>query len=228
MNVIAYYRVSTRQQGLSGLGLEAQKEIVSRFVKNSQYLLIGEYTEIETSTKDTLENRPILQKAIMHARRTKSILLIAKLDRLSRSVYVTSLLHKSGVEFIACDMPMANRLTIQIMAAIAEHEAKMISERTRASLAALKARGVLLGAHNPKCRAGFSVEEMHKGREKSNKVNHQKAVEDYRDLSSIALRMRQEGKTLKDIARFLNNAGHTTRTGVEFCPKKVSRLLTYC
>lgn len=109
--LVAYYRVSTERQGQSRLGLDGQRTAVLQHVKITGCELIGEYTEVERSHRDDLDNRPELRKAIRHAKRSKATLVIAKLDRLSRSVFVTAELMKSGVEFVACDNPTANRLT---------------------------------------------------------------------------------------------------------------------
>src|SRR5438309_7442947 len=143
---IAYYRVSTDKQGASGLGLEAQREAVRRVARDIPVL--AEFTEVETAKKSTASNRPQLQAAIEEAKRRSATLLIAKLDRLARNGYFISGLMESGVDFIAADMPQANRLTVHIMAAFAEHEARAISERTKSALGALKARGIKLG--NPR------------------------------------------------------------------------------
>lgn len=142
---VAYYRVSTQQQGASGLGLEAQKAAVSRYISSNE--LVGEFTEIETGKgAKALQTRPQLSAALSLAKISHSTLLVAKLDRLARNVHFISGLIESGVKFVALDMPMASTLTLHVMAAFAEHEAKMISERTKAALAAAKARGVILGA----------------------------------------------------------------------------------
>jgi DNA invertase Pin-like site-specific DNA recombinase len=143
---IAYYRVSTDKQGLSGLGLEAQQEAVKRIARAAP--VIAAYTEVETAKRSHTRNRPQLAAAIEETIRRGATLLIAKLDRLARNVYFISGLMESKVDFVACDMPDANRLTVHIMAAFAEHEARAISERTKAALAALKARGVKLGNPN--------------------------------------------------------------------------------
>lgn len=150
---IAYYRVSTQKQGLSGLGLEAQQETVARYLGGSASELIGEFIETETGKgADALAKRPQLRAALEACRKSGAKLLIAKLDRLARNVhFITGLMEaakgngKNAVKFVACDMPEANDLTIHIMAAFAEHEAKRISERTKDALRAAKARGKFLG-----------------------------------------------------------------------------------
>jgi DNA invertase Pin-like site-specific DNA recombinase len=150
---IAYYRVSTSKQGASGLGLGAQQEAVARYLNGGAWELVGEFTETETGKgADALAKRPQLRAAMDACRKYGAKLLIAKLDRLARNVhFVTGLMEaskgssKNAVKFVACDMPEANDLTIHIMAAFAEHEAKRISERTKDALRAAKARGKLLG-----------------------------------------------------------------------------------
>ncbi len=139
---IAYYRVSTAAQGRSGLGLEAQQAAVSAFLQGRDHDLAGQFVEVESGRNS---ERPRLGEALALARKLKATLVIAKLDRLARSVSFIANLMDAGVEFVACDMPAANRLTLHIMAAVGEAEAMMISERTIAALAAAKARGVRLG-----------------------------------------------------------------------------------
>ena len=145
---IAYYRVSTQRQGSSGLGLDAQREAVSRYIPNAPGSLLAEFTEVETGKgANPLAKRPELRRALDECKKRGAVLVIAKLDRLARNVHFVSGLMESRVRFIACDMPEANELTIHIMAAFAEHEAKRISERTKEALAAAKARGVKLGVN---------------------------------------------------------------------------------
>ncbi len=141
---IAYYRVSTERQGASGLGLDAQRQAVSGFVGSGQ--LVSEFTEIESGRRHA--NRPQLLAALAECRRRRAVLLIARLDRLARNVAFISALMENGTDFVACDMPTANRLTIHILAAVAEHEREMISKRTKAALAEAKRRGTRLG--NPR------------------------------------------------------------------------------
>ncbi|KVC77149.1 resolvase [Burkholderia ubonensis] len=147
---VAYYRVSTAKQGVSGLGLEAQRESVTRYLNGGRWELVGEFTETETGKgADALSKRPQLRAALDLCKKRGARLIIAKLDRLARNVHFVSGLMESKVKFVAVDMPEANELTIHIMAAFAEHEAKRISERTKDALAAAKARGVVLGATGP-------------------------------------------------------------------------------
>ncbi len=222
---IAYYRVSTQKQDDSHLGLEAQESTVQRYCAGNNIVLMRSYTEIETGTKNNLDNRPILQKALGHCKRIGATLIIAKLDRLSRSVYFTSLLHASGLEFICCDMPFANRITIQIMAIMAEQEAKVISERTKSALCALKQRGIKLGTHRPECRNNLSCVGRVLGNKRGSQRNQQNKKEAYSDLLPEIIRMRKAGKTHKYIAESLNIRGETTRTGCLFLPITISRLV---
>jgi len=144
-NFIAYYRVSTKRQGQSGLGLDAQKEAVMTYLNGGSWTLREEYTEVESGRK--VKNRPALQEAIAACRKHKATLVIAKLDRLARNVAFISNLMESKVEFVAVDNPHATRFTLHILAAVAEHEAEMISQRTKAALSASKARGTELGSY---------------------------------------------------------------------------------
>ncbi len=139
---IAYYRVSTAAQGRSGLGIEGQQAAVTAFLATQDHELITSFTEVESGKN---ADRPQLTTALALARRQKAKLIISKLDRLSRNLSFLANLIESSVEIVIADMPTANRLTIQLMAVVAEHEARMISERTKAALAAAKARGVILG-----------------------------------------------------------------------------------
>ncbi|OJW52831.1 MAG: resolvase [Alphaproteobacteria bacterium 41-28] len=142
---IAYYRVSTDRQGRSGLGLEAQRTAVGAYLRD-KYKLVAEFTEIESGKRN---DRPELMKALAECKRQHARLIIAKLDRLARNLHFISGLMESGIEFIACDVPGANRMMLQILAVFAEHEREMISKRTKEALAAAKARGCRLGNPNP-------------------------------------------------------------------------------
>jgi DNA invertase Pin-like site-specific DNA recombinase len=144
LQFISYYRVSTDRQGASGLGLDAQRAAVLAHVGGGQ--LVAEYTEIESGRKHT--NRPQLLSALAECRKRRATLVIAKLDRLGRNVAFIAALMDSQTDFVACDNPHANRLMLHMLAAFAEHEREQISQRTKAALAAAKARGVKLG--NPK------------------------------------------------------------------------------
>ena len=139
---VAYYRVSTDRQGRSGLGLEAQRKAVQDFLNGAALGAGLEFTEVETGKRN---ERPQLAKALAACRKHKAKLVIAKLDRLSRNLAFIAQLMDAGVEFVAVDNPHANKLTIHILAAVAQHEREMIGERTRAALQVAKKRGVKLG-----------------------------------------------------------------------------------
>jgi DNA invertase Pin-like site-specific DNA recombinase len=143
---VAYYRVSTDRQGRSGLGLEAQQKAVRDYLDGGAWEIVAEFVEIESGKR---ADRPELARALDACRKHKARLVIAKLDRLSRNLAFIATLMDSGVEFVAVDNPHANKLTIHILAAVAEHEREMISERTKAALAAAKARGKKLGTPDP-------------------------------------------------------------------------------
>jgi DNA invertase Pin-like site-specific DNA recombinase len=159
---IAYYRVSTDRQGRSGLGLDAQKEAVARHLAAVSGELLAAFVEIESGKRN---DRPQLAAAIAAAKKTKSTLIIAKLDRLARNVHFISGLLESGVDFVAVDNPHANKLMVHLLAAFAEHEREQISQRTKDALAAAKARGIRLGRNGadtlaPQYRAQ-AVERAH-------------------------------------------------------------------
>jgi len=148
---IAYYRVSTQKQGQSGLGLNAQRAAVLAYLNGGNWSLDGEFTEIETGKgANALERRPQLKLALEQCKKQGATLVIAKLDRLARNVHFITGLIETGVEFIASDMPNANKTMLQIYAVMAENERDQISARTKAALAQAKARGVILGATGPR------------------------------------------------------------------------------
>ena len=142
---VGYYRVSTQAQGRSGLGLVAQKEAVAGYVESIGGDLVAEFQEVESGGK---ADRPQLLAALAYCRVKRAMLVIAKLDRLARNVHFISALIESGIEFVIADMPTANKLTVHIIAAMAEYERDVISQRTKAALSAAKSRGVALGNPN--------------------------------------------------------------------------------
>ncbi|MHB1549577.1 MAG: recombinase family protein [Vulcanimicrobiaceae bacterium] len=223
--LVAYLRVSTEKQGRSGLGLEAQQAAVDAHVASTGCRLVGTYTEVETGKRDSLDNRPELRRAIAHAKRAKATLVVAKLDRLTRSVAVTSMLHTSGVEFIACDNPGANRMTIQILAVVAENEARMISERTKAALAAYKARGGQLGAALVQCR-NLTPQARERGAAAAAAARTRNAAAAYADVAPFIAELRRSGLSLRAIARRLDAEGYATRADRPWNPVLVSRILT--
>ena len=140
---IAYHRVSTDRQGESGLGLDAQRQAVTDYLNGGDWDLVDEFVEVESGKSH--KNRPQLAAAMAACKREKATLVIAKLDRLARNVHFVSGLMEAGIDFVAVDNPHANKLMVHMLAAFAEHERDMISQRTKAALAAAKARGVKLG-----------------------------------------------------------------------------------
>jgi len=210
---IAYYRVSTQKQGVSGLGLEAQVKAVS------SYQPIRSYTEIESGRRG---DRPQLLAALADCRRSKAVLVIAKLDRLARNVHFLSGLMESGVEFVCCDMPTANRLTLHIMAAVAEDEAQRISVRTKEALAAYKARGGKLGGAREgayKVKGGYN--------EVAVKRLTELAKEAYAELKPLLVKWQGEGVSVRKIAKRLNDEGYKTRRGCKWSARQVSRVMAY-
>jgi len=217
---IAYHRVSTKKQGKSGLGLEAQRDTASaylRTVPNSK--LVAEFIEVEHGTRKG-NHRPELAKTLAACRVHGAVLLIAKLDRLARNVAFTSNLMESGVEFICCDNPHANRLTIHILAAIAEDEAVRISDRTRQALAAARRRGVQLGGDRGNCAAIAK-----KGNRASARVRSEAAQRRASDLLPVIESIKAEGaQSLRQIADGLNQRGITTVRGGEWSAVQVMRV----
>jgi DNA invertase Pin-like site-specific DNA recombinase len=207
-NLIAYYRVSTRKQEQSSLGLEGQQAAVTSFADRQCTAVLATYTETETGKR---ADRPELAKAIAHAKRARATLVVAKLDRLARNVAFTSALMESGVDFLACDNPHANRLTIHILAAVAEDEARRISERTKAALAAAKRRGVKLGAARPECR-NLTAAARRRGARAGGAAVKQQADEAYVDLRDFLAALRP-AFSYQQIADILNQRGERTRCG---------------
>lgn len=210
---VAYYRVSTQGQGRSGLGLEAQRKAVQDYLDGGRWSLIGEFTEIESGKRS---DRPKLAEAMRTAKRHKATLVIAKLDRLARSVAFISEIMEGDVEFVAVDMPLANRLTVHILAAVAEHEREMISHRTRLALAAAKARGTQLGNRTNLEVAQHNSRVM---RSKASAQFTQNALPIIKQIQATGL------KTLRDVATALNARGVPTARGGEWQPTQVKRVL---
>jgi DNA invertase Pin-like site-specific DNA recombinase len=223
--IIAYFRVSTVKQGASGLGLEGQAAAVESFATRIDKPIVARYTEIESGRNSA---RPELAKALAHARRSKGTLCVAKLDRLSRDVEFLAKVMNSGADFVACDNPAANRLTLHILSAVAESEARAISERTKAALQAAKARGAKLGS----ARLGHwdgreeaRLAGLMKARTVAAAVRTERAAQAYADLQPTMAELRAKGMTLAAIAVELNKQGHTTRRGRPWNPVQVARVL---
>ena len=223
---VVYRRVSTRRQGESGLGLDAQQIAAQAFARSAGLEILATYDEIETGKRHHLDNRPQLRAAIAHAKRARARLVIAKLDRLARSVYVVTLLQQSGVDFVCCDNPHANVMTIQILATMAEEETRAISARTKAALAAAKARGKQLGGSNPRCR-NLTAAARQQGARAGADAWSSATAEAYADLLPSLVAMKEDGLSLRAIAKRLNEQGHRTRRSSTWNAKQVSRVFAY-
>ena len=202
---ISYCRVSTQMQGSSGLGLEAQQKAIKDYLNGGTWELLAEFVEVESGKNN---DRPKLRAALKQCSLTGATLIIAKLDRLARNVNFISNLMESKVDFVAVDFPTANRLTVHILAAVAEHEGRMISERTRNALAAAKARGVKLG--NPE---NLTREAQVKGSPKGNRAKVILADAFATELTPIIETYRKEGQSLNQIAGSLNASRIKTARG---------------
>lgn len=214
MRFVAYFRVSTSRQGQSGLGIEAQRAAVHRFL-GSEDELVASFTEIESGRKNA---RPQLQAAIARARQDDAVLLVAKLDRLARNVAFLATLMEGRVRFQAVDLPSADEFTLHILAAVAQKEATAISTRTRDALAAKKARGDKLGTPGNltlEARAKALVALQANAQENMNN----------KQAAQLAGLLRGNGASLRDIADQLNKSGYRTRRGQEFHAMSVQRLL---
>ena len=190
--------------------MDAQREAVTRFLA-SRGQLVAEYVEVESGRKT---DRPQLVAALAECRKRRAVLIIAKLDRLARNVHFISGLMNSDVEFVAVDMPTANRLTIHILAAVAEHEREMISQRTKAALAQAKARGTKLG--NPRAAEAAVIARAAK-----------KLPKPKREILDLAARLQREGKGLRAIARELNGLNIRTPLGFQWHPWTVRNQLLH-
>lgn len=213
---VIYYRVSTARQGKSGLGLQAQELAVSNYLRPTDEVL-NTFTEVESGRKD---NRPKLAVAIQTARLKNAILLIAKIDRLARSVRFITELQESKIRFTACDCPEANETMIQILAVMAQWEAKQISDRTKAALAQAKLRGVRLG--NPQ-----NLKTTSGDRAKGNRIAKLKADEFATSMLPIIRNIQEQGlKSLRAIARELNERQFKTARSSNWTPTTVKNLLS--
>lgn len=217
---VSYLRVSTQRQGKSGLGLEAQREAVSSYLNGGRWTLVAEIVEVESGKRG---DRPELAKALSMCRLRRATLLVAKLDRLARNVAFISALMESGVKFVAADLPQANELTVHIMASMAEYEAKAISARTKAALAAAKARGTTLGGLRwDITRVGA------RGRKAALETRQENAARYRADvLPVIQDKQRQGAVTLRQIADALNADGTPAPRGGEWSAVQVQRVLTH-
>lgn len=232
---IAYYRVSSVRQGESGLGLEAQRAAVERLAKHGP--ILNEYTEVESAKSHT--NRPQLLAALAEAKRRKATLLIAKLDRLARNVHFISGLMESGVDFQAADLPHANRLTLHILAAMAEHEREMISQRTRAGMEAarreIEANGFRISRRSGKSyskhgnpRWEESIAKARASRKGAKPAGPGQAPTKpglSPEVQTILQKHREDGRSLREIAAAMNELGIKTASGAQWYPSSVRAAL---
>ncbi len=213
---VAYYRVSTQKQGRSGIGIEAKKEEVQRFIVANGGKVVAEYQEVESGKR---ADRPQLALALERCRLTRATLCVAKLDRLTRDTGFLAKLRDSRVSFIAVDNPHANALTVTILIAVAEEERRLASVRTKEALAAAKARGVRLG--NPLGAAAFGA----RSRAGAKEALKAKADAFAQSLSSIVRPLRDAGLSLHAIAQSLNGEGIVTQCGKGWRPCGIKRIL---
>jgi DNA invertase Pin-like site-specific DNA recombinase len=209
---VAYYRVSTTKQGINGLGMDAQRNSVANYLNGGSWELLAEFAEVETGKRS---DRQELTKAVALCRKEQAVLLIAKLDRLARNAAFLLNLRDSGVDFIAVDMPHADKFTIGIMALVAEKERDMISQRTKDGLAAAKRRGTKLGNPRPAMAVECAV-----------KANVQRADAYAEGLLPIIGEIKAAHVTsLREIARCLNARGFKTPNGKAFAAQSVKNVL---
>jgi DNA invertase Pin-like site-specific DNA recombinase len=208
--MIAYIRVSTKEQAISGLSFEAQRAAISRLGTITQ-----EFVETCSGRDD---DRPVLAAAIVAAKQSNVPLCVARLDRFSRRVSFAAKMLESNVQIIVADMPTANTMTLHIMACVAEQESKLISERTKAAMAAAKAKGALFGSARPGHWDG--IEHLRGRRKKGSKVKPSS-----QDLLTQVRTLRQAGLTLQEIAELLDAQGKRTATGKTMTRTTIHRLL---
>ena len=205
---VSYLRVSTAKQGITGLGIEAQRQAIASYLNGGNWTLITEYVEQESGRRT--DNRPMLQAALETCQRTKATLLIARLDRLSRNVAFIANLMDNGVQFVAVDNPHANTMTLQILSVMAQYEREVLSKRTIAALAAARLRGVKLGSPT-----GLTKDAIEKGRSLSVSVRRAKADDYANRIYPIIKRYQAEGMSLHGIARQLTEDKELTPRGKE-------------
>lgn len=245
--LIGLVRVSTRMQGESGLGLDAQRAAIEGYRASTGGILLRSYTEIESGKHDDIESRPQLRAALADAGLARARLVIAKLDRLVRSTSVMAYIKRSGVPFTACDNPYANELTIDILVAVAANEARMISQRTKDALKAYRAGNRIskrvremypdgvppeiaeatagkLGAQLPQCR-NLKGEAQKQGTIAAAEARRRRAAESYRHLEPTMHQLRGDGLSFQAIADRLNELGHRTAGDRPWSRGQVKRIL---
>jgi DNA invertase Pin-like site-specific DNA recombinase len=212
----SYFRISTKRQGLEGLGIGSQQDIVRRYIAGQGGVTAGEFLECE-SGKKTDKDRPQLHAALALCKKTKSVLVVAKLDRLSRNAEFLLSLQNAGVEFVCCDSPNVDKFTVGILALVAQRERELISDRTKAALKVAKARGVRLGCRD----AVRSVALMNEGARRAK-------IEFVAAIRPLILEIQNTGvTTLQGVADCLNRRGIETRTGKQWFPATVRNVLMH-
>ena len=215
---VAYLRVSTHKQGYSGLGIEAQREIIQNYLCDRKPIF--EYIEVESGRK-TDKGRPKLKEALSQCRTYGAKLIVAKLDRLARNVSFLSTLLDSDVEIVFCDFPQANKMVLNILASISQYEAELVFIRTKQALAAKKARGCKLG--NPE----HLMDKHETAIANSNKTNRKKAEDNLNNKRAVAMLkiLVEKGLTLSEMTETLNREGFVTSKGHAFRPSQVYVLI---
>ena len=216
--LVAYLRVSTARQGATGLGMDAQRAAVQAYAAGGGHHISAEYVEVESGKR---ADRPQLAAALAACKLHRATLVIAKLDRLARQLSFIANLMDGGVDFVACDMPHANRLTLHLMAAMAEHEREMISQRTKAALAAAKARGARLGNPNGAAHLAAGCREA----AAASALARRAAAEQHRSslLPVIEILKADELLSAASIARALNKRGVPSPNGMLWGRQQVAR-----
>ena len=213
---VLYFRVSTQKQGRSGLGLDAQKRDIDLYLENyseQPYEILGTFKDIQSGADN---DRPELKKAIELAKKTKSILLVQKICRLSRRVsFIASLIEDKELDFKVAQMPFADKFQLHIYSALNEQEKDFISSRTKSALRSWKER-------NPNKKLGAPVHHI----KALAKARRAKALKEAKRIEGLIVPLKQQGKSLRVICDVLNNSGITTSKGRSFYPSKVSRTLS--
>ena len=211
---VKYLRVSTREQGRSGLGLEGQERDINHYLEthhqDSPYEVVGRFVEVHSGSDDS---RPELQKSIDLVKEMKGVLIVSKLDRLSRKVsFISKLMEDKDLELVVSSLPNSSKFQLHIYSCLSEQERDFISQRTKSGLQSLKDRGVKLGNPNP------DIEKMVLGKKKRHEQDSQK-------VSHIIVPLRRQGMSLRGICEVLNSSGMKTGRGSKFHPSLVSRMV---
>ncbi|MDB6121997.1 MAG: resolvase [Pedosphaera sp.] len=212
MKFVAYYRVSTQKQGLDGNGIEGQKQAVQKYLSSLECELLGSFEEVESGAKN---DRPQLAAAIQLAKSKKAILVISKLDRISRNASFLMQLQDSRVDFVACDMPNADKFTVGILALVAQRERELISQRTVAGLAVAKARGSVLGNPNAAQAWKTAIKAIREGKQRFAAT----ALISIREIQGTGI------ESLNRIADCMNKRGEKTARGGRWTATAVKRVL---